>query len=283
MTYPTEQLLDAHGDGVQAVIDTAQAAAKPTEVGDTDLLSVVLPRGAEHRVIDVEAYREPYRAHPRRKTGTIKVFEADSFIAYYRKHATDQVSELYADAVNCTLVAVLDAHGADDAGWGQHRLQLALRKTPEWAHWAGSDRKTLRQVEFAEHIEEGLPYIVDPPGAQMLEIAETFQAKTKVQFTSGNRLSSGERQLVYTEDTDASAGRKGELTIPGKFELGLAPFEGIDPFKVSARLRYRINQGQLTLTYLLEEPHKVLREAFGDVLIRIEEQLGVEALHGAPA
>lgn len=141
----------------------------------------------------------------------------------------------------------------------------------------------LAQTAFAEHVEESLLDITAPPAADMLEIAQSFQATTKVAFESGHRLNSGQQQLTYVEETGAKAGRKGELTIPQTFELALAPFEGSATYKVSARLRYRIGDGQLRIGYFLDRPEEVLRSAFIDTLTAIEAGVGGKALRGTPA
>ncbi|HET7386883.1 MAG TPA: DUF2303 family protein [Nocardioidaceae bacterium] len=279
----TDTLSTSSGD-IQAAIDAGALIATPHPLDrDGRFFSVTTPDGS-HRVIDVEHYRETFRPTPRRKTGTVNVYDAASFTTYYGKHAVEKVSEVWADVATQTCVGVLNGHGPGDVtGWGDHRVQLRLRKTPAWQAWEALDGKLIGQVDFAEHIEDRLIDIVTPPGAQMLELAQTFQANTKVRFESSKRLSSGERQLEYREDVQAAAGRKGDITIPDRFELGLAPFEESAPYKVSARFRYRIADGALRVGFVLERPEDVLRQAFTDVLTDIESDLGVTALRGTPA
>jgi hypothetical protein len=50
----------------------------------------------------------------------------------------------------------------------------------------------------------------------MLELAQTFQAKAKVDFQSSIRLADAQQQLTYTEEAKASGGTRGELTIPAE-------------------------------------------------------------------
>lgn len=160
---------------------------------------------------------------------------------------------------------------------------LVFRHTPAWKRWAAYDGRLLGQSDFAEHIEASLPDVRVPSGADLLELAQSFQANTSVRFESSRDLGSGERQLVYREQVEAGAGRAGNITIPKQFELGLAPYEGSGLYQVSARLRYRITEGRLHLGYVLDRPEDVLRAAFDDVLRQVQEQTERVALLGTPA
>jgi uncharacterized protein YfdQ (DUF2303 family) len=138
------------------------------------------------------------------------------------------------------------------------------------------------QEDFAEHVEDGLDEIVDPDGAYMLELAQTFHAHTNVEFGQAVVLASGERQFTYVENTSAQAGKRGELTIPKELKLGIAPFEGTQPYKVIARLRYRLQGGTLKLGYKLVRPLDVQRAAFNDTVAWIEEDTSHSILRGIP-
>lgn len=266
---------------VQTIVDTAIATTEPTQLVEGQDYAFVVPAGGTVERIDNDL--DVFRPRPRRKTGQVQLSDAASFAAYYRKHAEEEgASELYASLSSHSCVGVLNGHSDDVPGWGDHRVVLQLRKTPAWTAWEALDRKLVDQVRFAEHIEDRLADCVDPPGAAMLELAQSFHAQTKVSFESSRRLSSGQRQLEYREEVNASAGRKGQITIPETFALGLIPFEGGGPYRVEARLRYRMTDGHLAIGYALTRPEDVLREAFGDAVAAIEATLGIKALMGAP-
>lgn len=255
-----------------AVIETAQAAAS----------SETLERGAlvafatVPRVLDLEAYDlTPYR-----KRGRVTLTEAAALIAYVKKHRDEDYTELFASWDTGRIVAVLNGHGENLAGWGDHRATLVLAPTPAWMRWLGNNAVLLTQTQFAEHIEESLPEIVEPAAATMLEIAQTFQANTAVAFRSARRLQSGETQLRYEEQHDAKAGAQGDITIPTTFTLALAPWEGCDPYRITARLRYRIGSGNLALGYVLDRPDDVKRAAFADITAKVTAETGYTPLAG---
>lgn len=277
--YPTELRSAANDGGVQAIIDTAQRAAdpKPVEPG-----SIYLVATANGDVKTIDLY-DAHRPTPARKTGTTTVRDAASFAAFWAKHS-DNTSEVYADADRLSVTAVLNADSPTAADWGDHRLRLELRETDAWKQWAANDGKLLEQEQFAEFIEDHLPEILDPAAAEMLEIAQSISGTVKAEFTSGTRLATGQRQLSYVETITTKAGQKNNLVIPETFIVGLLPFEGLtEGYRITARLRYRIEGTGLRIGYKLDRPGDSRKKAFEDITAAIGEQITTPILNGTPA
>jgi uncharacterized protein YfdQ (DUF2303 family) len=278
---------------VASIEDITRQACTPTLLAPGIWAGVDRDGKVHH--LDLREELEESQPRPDRKTGTADAHDAPAFIAYLSKHALPE-TEVWADIANQKLVAVIntsrgttpatpdpaaaDIEGA--AGWGDHRVQLVLRKTPAWTAWVSHDKQFLSQTAFAEHIEERLPDFAAPAGAEMLELAQSFRANTKVDFESSRRLSSGETTLVYREQTEATAGKKGDIVIPDTFTLGVAPFDGTEGFKVTARFRYRITDAHLTLGYVLERPEDILRAAFDDIVTAVDGAIAGNIWHGTP-
>lgn len=268
----------------QAIIDNALVAAQPAKLDqDGRFWGYALPDGAHAHVVDIEDHLEAFRETPRRKSGIYQVHDAESFLAYLAKHGDDN-SEVWADVVGNRITGVLNAHGDGSQGqrWEDHRVVYQVKHTDAWVAWVRHDGHLLDQSTFAEHIEDRAVDIVDPSGADMLELAQTITATIGGSFESSKRLSTGERQLEYREKIDAQGGKKGQFAIPETFTLALKPFEGADPFKVIARLRLRINGGDLRIGYKLERPEDVLRGAFLSVVEAITEGVHLPVLRGTP-
>ncbi|GAA1909205.1 hypothetical protein GCM10009737_07980 [Nocardioides lentus] len=272
-----------------AVADVARQAVEPQALDIAQRLHVLqVPAGGSAVVVDVEDYLDIYRDRPRRKKGKYDVHDAASLLAYLDKHGEEE-TEVWADLDSRTITAVLNAHTdrplteADAAGHGDHRVKLTVKLTDAWKRWAEHDGKLLEQSKFAELIEDGAADIVRPSGADMLEVAQTFQATIGVDFKSSRLLDSGERQLVYAESVEARAGRTGTVEIPKDFDLAIKPFEGGDTFRVLARFRYRISEGTLRIGYRLDRPADVLRDAFGSVVEQVREGCPHPVLLGASA
>jgi uncharacterized protein YfdQ (DUF2303 family) len=257
-----------------ALIATAQAAVEPTSLTRGELVAFA----TSPHVVDLEQYA----GEPHRKRGQVTVTDTASLITYVKKHAAGGATELYALWDHGRVVAVINGHDTDDPGWGDHRVSLALQATPAWTRWTSQDGAQLTQTAFAEHIEDSLAEIVEPAAATMLEIAQSFQAHTSVAFRSGRRLHTGETKLVYEEQTDATAGAQGDITIPETFTIALAPWEGCDPYRMNVRLRYRIGNGDLKLSYRLDRPEDVRRAAFADITTAVADATGYTALAGSP-
>lgn len=219
-----------------------------------------------------------------RKKGIVVVRDIASFAQYYGKHA-DEDSEVYTDLDTGTVTAVLNAHGSFGARWEDHRLILHLTPTKPWQRWTEKDRALLPQVQFAEFLEDNLADIAPDPvsAAHMLEIATTFQAKTRVSYSSGTVLASGEISLKYEETTDASGGRKGDMVVPKVFAVALAPYDDVDPYRIEARLRHRIEGSALKLCFILDRPEDVARDAVKTVVAKVEEAIGVKVMRGRPS
>lgn len=271
------------------VAELAQAATAPMPLdNDGRFFTVTTPLGGTTKVLDLDALREPLNPFPSRKRGTVTVRDAESLVAYIHRHSTAH-TEIWADRERGQIVAVINGHAPEEdtdlllAGHGDHRAVLALRKTPAWTAWEGLNGKMLTQAQFAEHTEDRQIDIVDPKPADMLEVVQTFKAAKTVDFESSQRLSSGEVVLEYRETVNAQAGKKGQLTIPEHFTLGLQPYEGSDRYRVGARLRYRINDGTLLLGYALDRPEDVLDNAFNDVVTAVTDEVMAPLFRGWPA
>ncbi|MFB7399742.1 DUF2303 family protein [Streptomyces rubiginosohelvolus] len=270
-------------NGTQAVIDVAMRAAQPHQLEPGNFYTLVTPGGGVQKV---DLTGPEHTGVPARKSGTTVVRDVDSFLAYFDKHG-DESTEVYADVESRTITAVLDAHTAEAARWGGHRLELRLRATSAWTAWMGANNDLMSQALFAEFIEDNLVDLVEPDSATMLELAQSFEATTSAEFQSSQRLDSGQRRFSYTEDVQAKAGAKGDIVIPATLTLALRPFEGCEAYRVTARFRYRLDRqkGVLTLGFKIERPEDTLSAAFEDIRTLVDDGIPEEiaVLNGAPA
>lgn len=246
---------------MQAVIEVAQETSAPRDLNPDTPQALVIPDGSKLEIPDLNAWR----IAPKRKTGVYKPATVKAFTDYVKAHDAGDATTIWVHPTSGRVVAVIDDNSGKLPAWGQHRADLRLEHTPEWLYWTKLDGHQLSQEGFAEHIESGAGEIEEPDAATVLEIAQTFHATNKASFRSSTRLTSGQVQFQYDNEVKASAGAKGELTIPTAIMLLVAPFIGETEQKVVARLRYRINDGALRLSYHLERPHVVIRNALDGV------------------
>ncbi|MET3514313.1 uncharacterized protein YfdQ (DUF2303 family) [Pseudacidovorax sp. 1753] len=218
---------------------------------------------------------------PIRKAGTTKLNDAASFIAVVNDQK-GEATRLYSTVNPPTFLAVFNDTSAEP-GWRDHRASYNAPLSPEWQIWLGSSGKACSQTDFAAFIEANMLDIIEPEGAVMLEVSRSLEAKKKVEFASSIRLSDGSVQFNYEEDIQGSA-HKGQLKVPEVFVLAIPVFENGEPWRVEAKLRYRINDGgKLAIWYELVRPHKVIEAAVKDLRAKIAEGTGLDILVGAPA
>jgi uncharacterized protein YfdQ (DUF2303 family) len=250
----------------QDIASIARQGIRPAEVAPGIVVTVAGPDGTT-RVVDTDAYDES----PRHIAAARVVGDAESFVRYVTKHVIDGHTEVYADTPSSAVVAVLDSHDAGQGGWQKHTARLELRHTKSWEAWTKVDGKLLEQSDFAEFIEQQALDVRTPETAVLIELAQSFQAKTSVDFEGGERLDSGQVRLNYKETVTARAGQKGHIEIPTELELLLRPYIGGPVYVVVARFRYRLRGSQLGLGIVLQRPQEILDAAFADIVTEIRD------------
>lgn len=269
------------GGDAQTIVDTAVATVRPVKLSPLEVYAFRV--GSHLDVVDPEKYG----LHPRRSKGSVNVHTLASLVEYVKQHEdVDGRSTVWVDLLAARAVAVLNDHdpkAAVQPGWRDHRAELAFTRTEPWQHWLKLDGDLVDQQAFSEHLEFGMTEILEPSGAVMLELAQSFNATTQSTFRSARKLASGEVKLQYDEDVKATAGSAaGEATVPNEFKLLVAPFVGDEPVQVTAKLRFRAGGGSLALGYQLERPKEVERAS----LERSFDALNEEFAHvylGQPA
>jgi len=248
------------------VASLAQQAIHPEKL-EAGVVYVEADGSGGSRIVDTDLYAD----FPRHIAASRIVGDAESFVRYVTKHVVDGHTEVYADTPSSAVVAVLDSHDAGQGGWQKHSARLELRHTKSWEAWTKVDGKLLEQTEFAEFIEQQALDVRTPETAVLIEIAQSFQAKTSVDFEGGERLDSGQVRLEYKETVTAKAGQKGHIDIPKELELLLRPYIGGPVYVIVARFRYRLRGSQLGLGVVLQRPQEVLDAAFADIVTEIRD------------
>lgn len=269
--------LTADSDNVTAAADLGRRDAErgldPYALDHESALLVSKLRIDEKVVVtDLEAHLDA----PRRARGTVAVHDPGDFARYVQRIAPEDTTTVWADIDRGSVTALLDDHDAAGfgAGWRSHTVRLDLQDDPDWVAWTKLDSKLVSQQYFAEFLEQQLHTIVTPAAADIYEVATSLQAKKSVSFRSGFKTKSGDIQFTYDEETKAQAGVKGQLEIPDEFTLRLAPFAYTTPVELTAKLRYRITDGELQIGYKLLRPLEIRRDAFSTIVGEIRGQLG---------
>ena len=271
----TQQLLDKMLKLGQSTGDVKNSGGLPF---------VVIPQDCEVQDLSALIYSR-FAARPHRIIQAVTVQDVASFVAYYSLFS-DPNSRIFADEPNSKVLAILDYHAAGEGSprWGDHKLTLQLTASDEWKAWIGKNgqQAKMSQTDFAEFIEDHTPDIRQPDAATMLEMARTLQAKTDVDYSSAVRLNNGQVQLTYNEQVKGTFGA-GKVEIPESFLISIPVYTGSERVPITARLRYRLVSGKLSIWYDLLRYRDVIRDAFKTEIAAMREKLAVTIIDGSAA
>ncbi|WP_280186089.1 MULTISPECIES: DUF2303 family protein [Nocardia] len=227
--------------------------------------------------LDVSSY-EQYLFAPSRPRGSMVVTEPGNFTTLLGidRH---QEAMVFADETRNSLTAVIDWQE-----WRDHRIVLQLTPSDQFKRWSERSGKFFSQLEFAELLEDFASDIYEPAAADLIEIAQDFQAARQVTFESSRRLDNGAVSFKFREDIDAKAGNAGQLEIPEKFLLRIPVWRGGDYIEVTALLRYRIEREQLRLGFKVPGLDDIRLQAFAtavsDVITGLDPEHGHYVVFG---
>lgn len=249
--------------GVVAELTQAAVGPQPHVIGDETFVVV------NGQVVDLERYR----LTPDRTTGGVQLHDIESLADYVLRFADDSTTA-YIDA-RPAVVPAIDVLLRDDTSsrpsWRDHAAHLTLPWAAEWIAWNEADCSRMEQEDFARFLDAHSLSVVNPDGATLLELVLKFEETRSVRFQSSRRLASGERSLVYVDESATEA----ELRLPETIELSLPVFEAREDqrFGLSARLSYRIQNGGLMLWVELVQAdvRDARKAAVQDVIDRFRE------------
>lgn len=244
---------------------------------------VVVPDG--YKMADIEKLMP----QPFRKRGNVIVTDSAGFIFYTSKHGERDCCIIYAaidsEKSHFSLVAVINDHGDDGPYWRDHRCTFSPKLSLEWARWAGRNKATMSQTEFAAYLEENLPDIASvpgmPTGTEILAMALGFEANADKRLRSKINLQSGGVQFEFVEDETKDT--RTRMQVFERFTIGIPVFDGSqNAYPVEARLKYREKDGKVTFWYELIRQDRVFKAAVTDELNRIAEATGFDIISGKP-
>lgn len=227
---------------------------------------------------------------PLRKAAKAAVDDVAGFIDYINRHKLEGHSTIWCKADYTTgkvsLLSIIDDHGPfnDSQRWRDHTVSFEPRMSEEWKRWTGMNKKAFSQIEFAAFIEENLKDIATqegfPTAAQMLEMAVSMEINQDVRFKSAIRLQSGGVQLNYVDKDNEETIQK--MQMFERFSLGIPAFWNGSPYRLDARLRYRMKEGACFFYYELIRHDLVLQAATNEMIQTIRDKTGLPFFFGSP-
>lgn len=261
-----------HTTEAQAVAELALKGAGVQQIEVGGVPFVAYPNGVELVKYD-ELLENPLRIEENQRFR-----DAESFGAYVNRFKQPSTL-IVGNRDKGYFQATLDYHISEgQPKWGGHVAGLDLRFSEEWKAWTSLPAQ-IGQVQFAEHIEDWMHTIGHPDGATLQGLVLKFQALKETTFKSSMNLANGDVNLTYIEDSER--GTETGAKFPTEMTLMMPVYEGQLPIQVKAKIRYRIQGGNLSFQIALMQRSEVLRKAFADVCEAVENITSIKPLMGA--
>lgn len=282
---------------------------------------LLLPRHDGIIATSIKKHLDEYREFPEGRFGTAKLTTLDSLISHTNAFK-DRDSVLFADSTPTapSLTAILDYNEARNRQvgettafdpsacprFGRHRAHHAFPLSDEWKAWRDKNKKPMGQADFAAFIEDRILDILPPPifdgdlslaDQELLRITNLLKGRfagpeTLMELARGLavhegskvmatvNLASGESSITFESEHRNAEGEK--LAVPNLFLLGIQVFESGNPYRVTARLRYRKKDGGIIWLYELYREDRVFKDAFNGAVGAAAAATGLPAYYGTP-
>lgn len=261
--------------GAIAALAAKASGASVVKTSDNREFLIVPSGFTEKEVSDAYGLK---LAKPKYIKQTVTIETADSLVDYVNRFKGNDTI-LMADISANSIVALLDYHTKDAAAHVAHRARLHLPFSEEWSLWTRISGKLMPQLEFARFIEENAADVRAPDAGELLDACRDLQVRRKVNFIKAVRTTSDNENFEYSEETSATQ-KKGDLELPTKFKLGLPVYFGDAETEVYAFLRWRLDEGALTLGVALHRTEHVRQAVFQQIVQDAADRTGCPAVFG---
>lgn len=272
-------------DALQFAFDLGMKASQQAQVqkfyDDDSTPYAVLPTPDGLKVVNLS--KELKLERPERKRAKLEFYDVQSFIDYVNEHKSAHTRIFVQNQeAPYTYTAVIDYHesGADGkADWRTHEAKLILKTSTEFDIWREKNTKGFGQAEFVDFLKDRRMDIIQPTGAELLEIAMTLEATTGSRVTSKARTNTG-IHLEFKEDISAHAGKDGSLNIPESIVLQIPVFQGMQQEHIEADFIFRVNSGTLIIAYRMISIEAMIQAAVKRAQDTIREKTNLPCFIG---
>lgn len=245
-----------------------------TKVGDlAGIPFAIVPRTHDFKLLEQLAPPKVFVAK-----GKVLAHDVQGFVDYINKFKLATTHIFAALEPRPQLKAIIDYHAPSAPGLCAHTVDCAMQHSEEWKRWTKADRQPFTQKEFGIFIEDNAKDVLNPAGGDLLQMALNFSSLRSVTFASGQRLQDGTVSFEYKEEE-----KTGNIKLPPQIKLGLPVFRGdAAAYKINARLKYVIKDGQLAIWFELERPDLVIDDAYAHVIADVAEKTEIAVFRGMP-
>lgn len=215
-------------------------------------------------------------ARPQRIERMVTAHDISGFNDYVNRFKSESTAVFAALLPKPRLHGALDYHHPSAPSHCKHNVVCDMAHSEEWTRWMKADRQGMAQKQFGLFLEDNLKDVVEPTGADLLNIALNFASMRAVEFKSSQRLADGTAQIHYIEEEKSTS-----VKLPERIAIGIPVFRGEGPYKLAARLKYSLKGAEFGIWYELDRPDQVLDTAYGDVIAKVAAATGISVFRGA--
>lgn len=247
----------------ETIASLAVAAKREPAIIKTDAGReyLVLPEGL--RAQDVTEVNAISPSLPDEIHQGVTLQTVESLVDYTNRFKTS-TTLLMADIGANSIKALLDYHDAAEPFHIAHIATMALPYSEEWRTWTQASGRLMPQLEFARFLEENSADIKAPTGADLLDACRDLHAVRKMNFTKAVRTATDHENFEYTDETEART--RGGLELPTKFLLTIPVYFDGAAVDVFAFLRWKLDDGSLTLGIVLHRAEHVRQAVFKQIV-----------------
>lgn len=265
------------------IFDHAARLASPMFPGNEGYVGtpkVLVPAGYTIKDMDGWKLEMPSRIQAR-----ITTHDLQSFVEYNDRFALPSTCLFAKNATTeeFQLEAIIDYHDkpfhpkeGDGFGsiqkpdWCEHAIVYKPKFSREWLRWNSINGKPISQVAFAAFLEDNTQDVVNPAGADLLAIVNTFKVDKQVTYSKDVTLQNG--NVKFTFNSESKARGIGEMEVPERFMLQIPIFHRGVSFAFSVKFRYRVDdEGKLTLWVEIVNKDVIIQAAVDQALEHVRK------------
>jgi|GEM_PF-3355116 len=210
---------------------------------------------------------------PERKQVGLKFYDAQSFVAYVNEQKSE-FTRIFASIAKPPYMfkAVIDWHepAGGKADWCEHQVTLELALSEQFRTWKEQDGNFMSQTEFAEFLKDNRFDILEPSGAEVLQLVMDLEATSEARCAGKVRDNDGVN-LSFVENVNTSVGGQ-KVTVPNTLRLKMPFFENLDAVEITADFKFRTIEGKMFFGYRMLGIEKMLRDAVKAAQVRIAQE-----------
>lgn len=235
---------------------------------------------------------EQFLPEPTRIRQQVTVHRPKDFIAYVNRYKTPSALITVAATVDEAKTAhlarcILDFHPCmpnPTPTWGDHRITLAVKPSPEYDLLASIDNKLLKQSDFAQRLSDLSRFVRSHSAADILETVRAVTLMTKGEFVTETDDVTGSRRFIFNVQVDARAQTKTgkTLEVPKHIVFEVRVFDDT-PIQIEAELIVRAPskpEEELMLGIRLPARRWIEQQVIDETTSLISQQTGLLTIVG---